>query len=183
MFEEAAALGGLAVQLVYYRGAGQCRAGPWVTDPRRLLDVMTGVQCRAGRTQIGRVLDHALAEQAKAPLQAVILIGDSMEEDLPPLADRAARLGLWGVPLFVFHEGRDRAAAHHLTHLARLSGGVCLDFDAASPQALRRLLGAVAVYASGGWSALTALAGRGDPPAQRLIAHLGAQDRPTGRGA
>ena len=34
MFEEAARVGGLSVQLVYYRGQGECRAGRWLADPR-----------------------------------------------------------------------------------------------------------------------------------------------------
>ena len=31
MFREAAAIGGLDVQLVYYRGLGECRASRWVS--------------------------------------------------------------------------------------------------------------------------------------------------------
>ncbi len=32
MFKETAALGGLEVQLVFYRGFGECRSSNWVTD-------------------------------------------------------------------------------------------------------------------------------------------------------
>ena len=35
MFDATAALGGLQVQLVYYRGFGQCRASRWVKDRGR----------------------------------------------------------------------------------------------------------------------------------------------------
>ena len=52
--------GGLGVQLVYYRGAGEARASRWVDDAAALKRVMTGLDCRGGRTQIGRVLDHAI---------------------------------------------------------------------------------------------------------------------------
>ena len=31
MFREAASVGGLEIQLVYYRGLGECRASPWVS--------------------------------------------------------------------------------------------------------------------------------------------------------
>ena len=58
MFRETAALGGLDVQLVYYRGFGECRASKWVGDPNALLRLMTGVSCRAGHSQIGKVLAH-----------------------------------------------------------------------------------------------------------------------------
>ena len=34
MFREAAAIGGLDVQLVYYRGLAECRASRWVSDAR-----------------------------------------------------------------------------------------------------------------------------------------------------
>ncbi|MEE9300487.1 MAG: VWA domain-containing protein, partial [Alphaproteobacteria bacterium] len=36
MFQATEALGGLEVQLIYYRGFGQCRATKWFTDPRDL---------------------------------------------------------------------------------------------------------------------------------------------------
>ena len=36
MFREVAAIGGLSVQLVYYRGLSECRASRWVTQPEHL---------------------------------------------------------------------------------------------------------------------------------------------------
>src|SRR3954462_208565 len=36
MFNETAAIGGLDVQLVYFRGLGECRASRWVSDARHL---------------------------------------------------------------------------------------------------------------------------------------------------
>ena len=35
MFREAAAVGGLDIQLVYYRGQSECRASPWVAEAKR----------------------------------------------------------------------------------------------------------------------------------------------------
>ena len=35
MFQETSALGGLEVQLIYYRGFGECRASPWVASLTR----------------------------------------------------------------------------------------------------------------------------------------------------
>ena len=54
MFLETAALGGLDVQLVYYRGFDECRASRWVNSPSDLVRLMTGVFCLAGQTKIGR---------------------------------------------------------------------------------------------------------------------------------
>src|ERR1700689_5471981 len=36
MFRETAAIGGLDIQLVYYRGLAECRASPWIAEPQRL---------------------------------------------------------------------------------------------------------------------------------------------------
>ena len=62
MFLETAALGGLDVQLVYYRGFDECRASRWVDNPSDLVRLMTGVFCLAGKTKIRRVLQHAVKE-------------------------------------------------------------------------------------------------------------------------
>src|SRR5262245_47517993 len=59
MFREVAAIGGLDVQLVYYRGLGECRASRWVSDARQLGGLMEKIDCRGGNTQIGRILAHA----------------------------------------------------------------------------------------------------------------------------
>src|SRR5262245_52595562 len=59
MFREAASVGGLDVQLVYYRGLSECRASHWVSHTEHLADLMTRIDCRGGHTQIGKVLAHA----------------------------------------------------------------------------------------------------------------------------
>src|SRR5215470_8898634 len=41
MFRETASIGGLDVQLVYYRGLGECRSSRWVSDPRQLADAVS----------------------------------------------------------------------------------------------------------------------------------------------
>ncbi len=154
MFVETAGLGGLDVQLVYYRGLGECRASRWLSDTGGLLAAMRKVACAAGRTQIGRVLAHAVAQTGKLRLNALVFVGDCMEETLDQLLAPAGQLGLLGVPAFLFHEGRDEAAAAAFAKIAKLTGGACCRFDTSSPRQLRALLGAVAVYAAGGRAAL-----------------------------
>src|SRR6185295_11119732 len=56
MFKAAGDVGGLQVQLVYFRGFGECRASKWVSDTRSLAGLMTSIDCRGGHTQIGKVL-------------------------------------------------------------------------------------------------------------------------------
>lgn len=154
MFLETRELGGLAVQLCYYRGFQEFETSAWCQDADSLLRRMNRVHCAAGLTQIGRVLAHAIDERTKGRIDAVVFIGDCMEEDRDRLADLAGRLGLLGVPVFVFQEGRDSAAEPALRDIARLSGGAWCPFDASSARLLRDLLSAVAVYAAGGRQAL-----------------------------
>ena len=154
MFDATAALGGLQVQLVYYRGFGQCRASRWVKDSRALVRVMTGVHCLGGHTQIRKVLRHALKETQRQRVHALVFVGDSMEENVDELSAIAGELGLRGVPAFMFHEGQDPAAALAFRQIARLTNGAYLRFDMSSARQLKELLGAVAVYAAGGRKAL-----------------------------
>src|SRR5215813_3968241 len=154
MFAETAALGGLDVQLAFYRGFGEFAASAWFDRADDLLKKMTAVTCLGGRTQIGKVLKHALAESKRKKIDAVVFVGDAMEESVDALCHRAGELGLIGVPVFIFHEGRDRKAADAFHQIARLTHGACVPFDANSARQLRDLLGAVAVYAAGGRPAL-----------------------------
>ena len=154
MFSETAALGGLDVQLAWYRGFGEFRASEWVGDSQALVARMTGVRCLAGKTQIGRVLKNAVVEAKRGRVGALVFVGDAMEENLDALGELAGRLGLLGVRAFIFHEGRDAAAGRAFRHIATLTGGACCRFDASSAKQLRELLAAVAVYAAGGRAAL-----------------------------
>ncbi len=154
MFQAAAGLGGLAVQLVFYRGHRECRASPWMTDTAALLRRMTSVSCLAGHTQIQRVLRHAAKESRKARVNALVFVGDAMEEAIDDLGDAAGELGLLGLPCFLFQEGRDPRVRLAFEQVAKLSGGACCAFDAGSAEQLKALLGAVAAYAAGGRPAM-----------------------------
>lgn len=160
MFIEAGRLGGLDVQLVFYRGFGECRSSAWLHDGAGLVRLMQAVSCVAGKTQIGRVLRHALQEARRRPVQALVFVGDCMEENVDDLGHLAGELGLLGVRAFMFHEGRDPVAANAFRDIARLTRGAYLPFAAGSAAELRALLGGVAAYAAGGKSAVTALARR-----------------------
>lgn len=156
MFSEASALGGLEVQLVFYRGLLECRSSKWTRDAAELGRLMSKVGFLAGRTQIDRIFRHALKESERGQVNAVVFIGDAMEENLDLLADAAGQLGLKNVPVFMFHEGGEEPAASAFKHIAKVSGGAYSPFDANSPGALRALLRAVAAFAAGGKKALEA---------------------------
>jgi hypothetical protein len=156
MFEATAGLGGLEIQLVFYRGFAECKASRWVTSAAELHRIMSQVHCVGGETQIERVLSHAIRETGKRRVNALVFVGDAMEEKVDRLCRLAGELGLLGVPIFLFHEGRDRTAAAAFRQLASLSHGAHLSFDLASAGRLKDLLAAVAVYAAGGYRALAA---------------------------
>jgi hypothetical protein len=169
MFDSAQATGGLDVQLIYFRGHGEARASRWVSSPAALKGVMTGITCRGGLTQIGKVLRHAEREARKAPVAALVYVGDTMEEDIDRLCHRAGALALRNTRAFMFLEGHDPLAERAYREIARLTGGVFLPFDPRAAGELRELLRAIGAFASGGRAALEA-AGTGS--ARRLLADL-----------
>jgi hypothetical protein len=154
MFEATASLGGLDVQLVFYRGFGECKASRWLSRTQDLHAAMRKVSCVGGETQIARVLKHAIDEAKAGRVNALVFVGDAMEEPLDGLLRLAGELALLNVPAFVFHEGDNPVAGHAFKEIARLSRGAYCPFNNASAQQLKELLGAVAVFAAGGRKAL-----------------------------
>lgn len=154
MFAETASLGGLALQMCYFRGFGEFEATPWLTDGQALIRRMTAVSCLSGKTQIARVLRHAIAEASKTKINALVYVGDCLEEDTDVLGELAGRLSLLGVPAFLFQEGEAPNAKRAFQDIARLTRGAYMSFDASSAKTLRELLKAVSIYAAGGRKAL-----------------------------
>lgn len=171
MFLEVQSIGGLDVQLIYFRSYDECRASPWVSTPERLAKLMTGLRCLGGFTQIRKILTHARRETEKQKINALVYVGDCMEEDVDHLAALAGELGLLGVPAFIFQEGHDSKAEIAFREIARLTKGAYCRFDAGSAQQLRELLRAVAAYAAGGRQALEDYGKRGGK-AQLLLEQL-----------
>jgi hypothetical protein len=169
MFDAAGTVGGLSVQLVYFRGIGESRASGWVADARALRDLMVKIDCRGGHTQIRKVLAHVRREAENRPVAALAYVGDAMEENPDNLCQLAGEIGLLGVRAFMFHEGRDPAAERTFREIARLTGGAYLPFDRSAAAQLRALLKAVATYAAGGLKALEASKESG---ARLLLPHL-----------
>ncbi|TKT76946.1 hypothetical protein [Aquamicrobium sp. LC103] len=169
MFDAVGRTGGLNVQLVYFRGFGECRSSRFVSDTDALKSLMTRIDCRGGHTQIGKVLSHALKEAEREKVNALVYVGDAMEEDIDDLAEKAGRLGLHGLPVFIFQEGHDPVAETAFKEISRLSKGAWFRFDRNAASELAKLLSAVAVFASGGLKALEA---RGQPEDRLMIEHL-----------
>ncbi|PTY37761.1 hypothetical protein BGP77_14880 [Saccharospirillum sp. MSK14-1] len=165
-------LGGLAIQLCYYRGFNEFYALPWVSNADGLLRAMNGVRCLGGHTQIRKVLKQAIRETRQQSVKAVILVVDCCEESADDLCQLAGELGLLNTPLFIFQEGQDANAQRVFSQLAQLSGGALSAFDHRSPDVLKALLGAVAVYASGGRTALETFSKAAPAEVKRLTQQL-----------
>lgn len=159
----------LEVQLLYFRGLGECRASRWVGNANSLAKLMTGIACRGGNTQIGKVFAHARAEHSRRRINAVVYVGDAMEEPVDPLAAKAGELGLLGCPIFIFQEGRTPGIERAFREFARLSRGAYARFDSSAPKELAALLRAAAAYATGGRAALRL---QQTPGAQQLLEQL-----------
>lgn len=154
MFEALATTEALEVQLLYFRGFEECRASKWVANTHELAKLMTGITCRGGNTQIGKVFSHARAEHARRKIDALVYVGDAMEEGVDRLAQKAGELGLLGCPIFVFQEGHEPLAEQAFREFARVSKGAYARFDANAPKQLAALLRAVAAFAAGGRASL-----------------------------
>jgi hypothetical protein len=150
MFGTVAAIGGLDVQLVHYRG-DECVASRWLSDGKVLSGIMRNVMCQAGYTQIHRVLAHVRKENARQQVNALVLVSDACEEDPPTLYAEARELN---VPAFLFQEGTEARVERIYTELARITGGAIAKFDSNAAQRLADLLKAVAAFAAGGVKAL-----------------------------
>jgi hypothetical protein len=183
MFEEAAKIGGLDVQLIYYRGANEVRCSAWLSDAHELLKHMSAIRCDAGTTKIARVLKHIRAEHERERVDAAIFVGDAVEELPGELYAAAAELP----PLFLFQEGDglvlyvDERSGDVVDHppqkvetvfreLARLTNGAYGKFNAGAAAQLGELLRAVAAFAVGG---LKALANQHTDSARKLLGQMG----------
>jgi hypothetical protein len=182
MFQAAA---GLEVQLVYFRGVNECRHSKWVSQPSALEMLMGRIGCMAGYTQIRKVLEHARDEMAKRPVNALVYVGDSFEENIDLVIPRAREAGM---PVFVFQEKSARSSDGRVQSLeggdddpnetekaframATTSGGAYFLFDESSADQLRQLLGAVAVYATQGTAGLEAQV-QVSAPARTLLTQI-----------
>lgn len=180
MFRETKSLGGLTVQLAFYRGFGEMKVTQWLDSADALIGRMVKVRCLAGRTQIRKVLRHALKETKRKKVDALVFVGDVVEEDVDELGHIAGQLGLVGTPVFVFHEGNEPVSRRVFEQIARLSGGACSGFDAGSASQLRELLTAVAVFSAGGRPALEEYGRRQGGKVLQLTDQVG-RGRPSGR--
>ena len=175
MFMTTQSLGTLEISLCYYRGYNEFHSFDWTKNAAQLRNQMLQVHCLAGQTQIKRTLEHALKTCTKQKIKAVVFVGDCFEESVDSVATAAGKLGMLGVPVFIFHEGHDPAAENAFKHIAQLTNGAYCPFDQNSVAQLKELLCAVAAFAVGGIRALQKQSKQGNVLAKSIVKQLPAK--------
>ena len=169
MFDAVGKAGSLAVQLVYFRGFGECRASRFVGDTAALKRLMAGIACRGGNTQIGKVFAHALAETRPRQGQRAGLSSAMpwRRARRPRREGRPARAARGAV--FLFQEGRDRSSkppSRNSPGCPRAPGSASTAVPRRrSPSFCRR-------WRCSPTGGLTALEARGRPEDRLMIRHL-----------
>ena len=87
MFAEAGKFGTLEMQVTYFGGLNNVASSNWTSDARELQHFMGRVRCDTGHTKYARALAHVRDEHRRQPINAVILIGDMLEEQPHTLYD------------------------------------------------------------------------------------------------
>jgi hypothetical protein len=142
--------GELDVALTVHGGGLLHTFTEFTSDANALRDRAAGIRCIAGQTRLLAILTRCLREPG---VRVVTYIGDVFEESLTRGQKIADELGARGIKLIVLHDTSDwgaRRDAEVFLDLARRTGGCVLPFDLDSPNRLRDILAAAAVYAVGG---------------------------------
>jgi len=138
-------------------GGEEVTFSPWTIDPARVRKVAAGLRCKAGYTQLLKVLRSVLEIDA---VRCVVHVGDMFEEDAHAATDMAAEMAERGIRVIVLHDtslrGMNFSAEAHddaravFQMLAQRTGGVLLPFDITALEELAKLMEALAVLAVGG---------------------------------
>jgi hypothetical protein len=173
------AAGPVEIKFAYFGREGASQVRPyittrWVTNPSDMRDVMdrgrAGCVCGC-YVDFADILEQAVREAQRAPVPAVVIVGDHFRES--DQADALAReLRKLGTRVFLIQCSR---SAGHLSAavraLAETTGGACLALNPAVERVAGRLPGmleAVSHLAIGGTAGLQALA-QSDDEAARLL--------------
>lgn len=172
-----AAVRRLDVQLAVFRGT-ELIVSTWEDDPAKLEALMGEIDVEGGNTQIERLLQHIVdenAKDAKRGVNAFVFIGDTFEERAGEHRVKALcrALGDLKIPGFFFLEGNPEWNGAYVgaifKEMAKLTGGAFAAFDANAAETLADLLSSVAAYASGG---LAALESRDSKAAKLLLTQM-----------
>ena len=154
MFSATDDIGGINVQLCYYRGFNQFKYTGWFSSGKELIKEMAKVSCLGGHTQIAKIFKHALEEHKAQKIKALVFVGDALEENADTLCHLAGKFGVFNIPIFMFQEGSDHFVMSAFRQIALLSGGAYAPFNSGSVKERQELLSSVAFFVAGGHEAL-----------------------------
>ena len=151
MFKSITGLRSLRLRVLHFGGATLTDIG-WQSNPRDVAKKMAAVRCSAGLTQTLPALSEFLEEAQADRAKAIILVGDSFEEDCREAQELGHLLKSAGIKLFCFLEGDDWIAETEFRDLAATTGGAFAQFGDDLP--LADLCEGVALLCAGGKTAL-----------------------------
>lgn len=154
MFKSITGLRSLRLRVLHFGGASLTDIG-WQSNPRDVAKKMAAVRCSAGLTQTLPALSEFLEEAQADRAKAIILVGDSFEEDCREAQELGHLLKSAGIKLFCFLEGDDWIAETVFRDLAATTGGAFAQFGDELP--LADLCEGVALLCAGGKKALDRL--------------------------
>ena len=163
MFEATAALGGLDIQLVYYRGFGECKASRWVAMRGAICAGHDARSLRRRRDADRAGARHAMARDRPAQGERA---GLRRRRDRGEASTRLCRAGRRARPARRARSSSSTKAATRSRgapsrQIARLTKGAYCPFDSSSAEhAAGPALRAVATFAAGGRLALEDFARR-----------------------
>lgn len=152
IFSAVAGLGAVMLRLQHF-GGGELTDHGWRDDSMELAAAMAAVRCRTGLTQILPALQSFIGEDK--PAAAVILVGDSFEENPDPIAGMLPFLRAGGTRIFAFFEGNDAHAEAVFRRMAEGTNGRFARLSTDLP--LVDLCEGVALLAAGGRRAIKQL--------------------------
>jgi hypothetical protein len=184
---EAAAGSGLEMKFSFYgpddaAGVRRCRiTRRWINNSDELSGLISRAECNCGcYVHIRATLAQAVREAEERPLRAVIVVADTLHDELNGLDEAAIsiiRLRRMGTRVFLMQLSADPITARALQYLERVAGGVYFRFDPKTQEAqFTAMWEAVSVYAAGGVEAVKTTGGQA---AALLLQHLKQEPMPT----
>jgi hypothetical protein len=161
------AVGSVQIKFAYFGREGAletrrpCITTNWITDADEMQDVMN--RGRAGcvcgcYVNVRDIIEQALYETRRGPVQAVVIVGDRFHGDLDQTLALAKQLRKAGTRLFLFQQGHSSQTERVFRTLAEETTGAYFQFNPAIERVAERLPGifeAVTHFAIGGTEALT----------------------------
>jgi hypothetical protein len=94
MLSETAKLGSVELLVIYFRGMDEVGASNWTRDACELQHFMGRIHCEGGYTKYRRAFERVRQEHQRQPINAVVAIGDMLEEEPHTLYDAVVGLGV-----------------------------------------------------------------------------------------